>query len=108
MSFGTLLSPKRRPDGRTIALHWIDYPQQSITAVLTLHHSFEGNTQTCASDILYDIKNGWDVFKNQKIIVRLSHKDRLKGRPNLRLKLCRTGRSCVESAVPGKTVLIKK
>jgi hypothetical protein len=108
MSFGTLLSPKRRPDGRTIALHWIDYQQKSITAVLTLHVSFEGNTQTCASDILYDIKSGWDVFKNQKIIVRLSHKDRLKGSPNPRIKLCRTGRPCVESAVLGKNCTEKK
>ena len=34
MSFGTLFSPKRRPDRRTIAPHWIDYQQKSITAVL--------------------------------------------------------------------------
>jgi hypothetical protein len=78
MSFGTLLSPKRRPDGRTIALNWIDYQQKSITAVLILCLGFEGNTQTCASDILGDTRNARDVFKNQKIIVRLSHKDRLK------------------------------
>jgi hypothetical protein len=89
-------------------LHWIDYQQKSITAVLILCPSFEGNTQLCASDISDGIRFDWDVFKNQKIIVRLSHKDRLKGRPNLGLKLCRTERLRVESAVPGKTVLIKK
>jgi hypothetical protein len=84
MSFGTLLSPKRRSDRRTIALHWVDYQQQSITAVLTLPPSFSGNTHLHASDISYDIKIGRDVFKNQKIIVRLSYKDRLKGDPDSR------------------------
>jgi hypothetical protein len=43
-----------------------------------LPHSFGGNTELRASDIMGDAKDTQDVFKNQKIIVRLSYKDRLK------------------------------
>ncbi|GEO37120.1 hypothetical protein SAE02_12680 [Skermanella aerolata] len=78
MSFDKLLSPKRRPDRRTIAPRWIDYQHWSITAVLTLPHSFGRNTELRASDIMGDAKDTQDVFKNQKIIVRLSYKDRSK------------------------------